>query len=135
LGATLAVAVAFVAVLALASGTGIAGGYKNNVSKHQYGPGGDQYKPSGDQYKPGGSQYGEYRGKKLVICHKGRRTLVISYRGWWAHKKHGATIGRCDRATYKQWKLRKLEKQIAALEALLARLKEKQAKLAAETGG
>ena len=130
-GATIAVAVAFVAVLALAS-TGIAGGFKDHKGPTQYGPGGDQYKPGSDQYKPGSDQYGGRHGNKLVICHKGRRTIVVSYRSWWAHKKHGATIGRCDRASYKEWKLRKLEKQIAALEAMLARLKEKQAKLAAE---
>jgi len=125
-GATLAVAVAFVAVLALASGTGIAGGYKDDASKHQYGPGGDQYKPGDDQYRDGKS------GRKLVICHKGRHTIVVSYRSWWGHKKHGAFLGRCDRDTWRQWKLHRLERQIDAVEALLARLKEKQARLAAE---
>lgn len=123
-GATIVVALAFVAVLALASGTGIAGGYKNDAAKHQYGPGEDQYKPGADQYR------GEH-GKKVVICHKGH-TIVISYRGWWGHKRHGSELGRCDRASYREWKLKRLEKHIAAVEALLARLKAKQAKLVAE---
>ncbi len=123
--ATTVVTVAFVAVLALASGTGIAGGF--NASKHQYGP--TEYGPGGDHNKPGADQYGGGHGKKLVICHKGRHTIVISYRGWWSHKRHGSYLGRCDRNKYM---LDKLQRQIETLEALLARLKEKQAKLVAE---
>jgi hypothetical protein len=119
-GAVLVAAVAFVAILALASGTGFAGGY--HPSKHQYGPGGDQYKPATDQY-------GGRHGKKLVICHKGRHTIVVSFNSWWAHKRHGSFLGRCDRAKFRAWKL---QRQIEALEALLARLKEKQARLAAQ---
>ena len=34
-------------------------------------------------------------GKKVTICHKGKRTIRISVRAWPAHKRHGDTVGTC----------------------------------------
>ena len=34
-------------------------------------------------------------GKKVTICHKGKRTIRISVRAWPAHKRHGDTEGAC----------------------------------------
>jgi hypothetical protein len=125
-GATIAVAMAFVLALALSS-TAIAGASHDHGSKDR--SGNAQYSPGGDQYKPGHDQYGGGTDKRLYICHKGRR-MMIPFHSWWTFKRHGWALGRCDSDALRQFKLRKLEKQIAALEALLARLKEKQAKLA-----
>ena len=39
---------------------------------------------------------GQYQyGKKVTICHKGKRTIRISVRAWPAHKRHGDTEGAC----------------------------------------
>jgi hypothetical protein len=38
-------------------------------------------------------------GKKVTICHKGKRTIRISTRAWPAHKRHGDTLGACAEAT------------------------------------
>lgn len=37
-------------------------------------------------------------GKKVTICHKGKRTIRISIRAWPAHKRHGDTQGACTLA-------------------------------------
>jgi hypothetical protein len=34
-------------------------------------------------------------GKKVTICHKGKKTIRISVRAWPAHKRHGDTLGAC----------------------------------------
>lgn len=34
-------------------------------------------------------------GKKVTICHKGKKTISISVRAWPAHKRHGDTEGAC----------------------------------------
>ena len=34
-------------------------------------------------------------GKKVTICHKGKKTIRISVRAWPAHKRHGDTEGAC----------------------------------------
>lgn len=72
------VAVAAVAVTAFASlgGVGLA---QNAIGLHQY-------------------QYG----KKVTICHKGKKTVSISVRAWPAHKRHGDSIGLCDRKAWKK---------------------------------
>ena len=36
-------------------------------------------------------------GKKVAICHKGKKTIVVSIRSWPAHKRHGDTKGPCPR--------------------------------------
>ncbi len=40
---------------------------------------------------PTQSQYG----KKITICHKGKKTIRISLRAWKAHRRHGDTLGTC----------------------------------------
>ena len=80
------VAVAAVAVTAFASlgGVGLA---QNAIGLHQY-------------------QYG----KKVTICHKGKKTVRISLHAWLAHKRHGDSIGLCDRRAWK--KHRRHEKHV-----------------------
>lgn len=34
-------------------------------------------------------------GKKVTICHKGKKTVSVSVRAWPAHKRHGDTEGAC----------------------------------------
>ena len=47
------------------------------------------------------SQYG----KKVVICHKGKRTVRIAKKAVRAHLAHGDTLGRCDKSQHKKgWK-------------------------------
>ncbi len=42
---------------------------------------------------------GQYQyGKKVTICHKGKRTIRISVRAWPAHKRHGDSVGTCEQA-------------------------------------
>ena len=42
---------------------------------------------------------GQYQyGKKVTICHKGKRTIRISVRAWPAHKRHGDLVGTCEQA-------------------------------------
>jgi hypothetical protein len=45
----------------------------------------------------GGPGKGQY-GKKVTICHKGKKTIRVSKAAVRKHLKHGDTIGRCDRA-------------------------------------
>ena len=80
------VAVAAVAVTAFASlgGVGLA---QNAIGLHQY-------------------QYG----KKVTICHKGKKPVRISLHAWLAHKRHGDVMGLCDRRPWK--KHRKHEKHV-----------------------
>src|SRR6478736_4823716 len=40
-------------------------------------------------------------GKKVTICHKGKKTISISTRAWPAHKRHGDTVGTCAEAKKK----------------------------------
>ena len=41
-------------------------------------------------------------GKKVTICHKGKKTIRISVRAWPAHKRHGDTEGLCVRTAEKK---------------------------------
>lgn len=78
--ARIATWVAIVAVAATAfvsfGGVGLA---QNVIGLHQY-------------------QYG----KKVTVCHKGRKTIQVSLRGWLHHKRHGDRLGAC-----KKWKWKK----------------------------
>lgn len=40
-------------------------------------------------------------GKKVTVCHKGKKTVSISVRAWPAHKRHGDTEGACVGTTEK----------------------------------
>ena len=40
--------------------------------------------------------YRVHNGKiKLVICHKKKKTLTVSLRAWFGHRRHGDTLGAC----------------------------------------
>src|SRR3972149_6077488 len=41
-------------------------------------------------------------GKKVTICHKGKKTVRVSVRAWPAHKRHGDTEGLCVRTAEKK---------------------------------
>ena len=41
-------------------------------------------------------------GKKVTICHKGKKTVRVSVRAWPAHKRHGDTEGLCIRTAEKK---------------------------------
>jgi hypothetical protein len=49
------------------------------------------------QSAPSDGQYG----KKVTICHKGKKTITISKNAWPAHKRHGDTLGTCQSAAAK----------------------------------
>lgn len=44
------------------------------------------------QYDPAGHQYGK---QKVVICHKGKKTITVGKPAAKAHLRHGDTLGRC----------------------------------------
>jgi hypothetical protein len=46
------------------------------------------------------SAQGAY-GKKVTICHKGKKTISISKSAWPAHQRHGDTLGTCASAAAK----------------------------------
>ncbi len=73
IAAALAVAVGMLMAFAALGGVGLA---QTGVSAGQY-------------------QYGK---KKVTICHKGKKTIRVSKAAYKAHKRHGDTLGRCDRA-------------------------------------
>jgi hypothetical protein len=52
---------------------------------------------------------GQY-GKKVEVCHKGKRTLRVSRYAWPAHKRHGDSQGTCAELKAKKHKLKKLKK-------------------------
>ncbi len=49
------------------------------------------------QSAPSDGQYG----KKVTICHKGKKTITVSKSAWPAHKRHGDTLGSCQSAAAK----------------------------------
>ena len=74
MSAAAVVVVATVFAFAAMGGVGMAGGV---ASLSQYG-------------------YGQYgHGKKVTICHKGKRTIRVSVNAWPAHKRHGDVEGAC----------------------------------------
>jgi hypothetical protein len=48
------------------------------------------------QTSGGGPGKGQY-GKKVMICHKGKKTIRVSKAALSKHLRHGDTEGRCDR--------------------------------------
>ena len=74
LAAAAVVVVATVFAFTAMGGVGMAGGV---ASLSQYG-------------------YGQYgHGKKVTICHKGKRTIRVSVNAWPAHQRHGDVEGAC----------------------------------------
>lgn len=56
---------------------------------------------------------GQY-GKKVEVCHKGKKTLKVSVNAWPAHKRHGDAAGTCAELRAKKLKAKlkaKAEKQ------------------------
>jgi hypothetical protein len=51
---------------------------------------------------------GQY-GKKVQVCHKGKKTLKVSVNAWPAHKRHGDAAGTCTELRAKKLKARKLK--------------------------
>jgi hypothetical protein len=52
------------------------------------------------QTSGGGPGKGQY-GKKVTLCHKGKKTIRVSKHAVRKHLRHGDTLGRCDRAAKK----------------------------------
>ena len=49
-------------------------------------------------------EYGGQYGKKVAVCHKGKKTLSVSVNAWPAHKAHGDVQGTCAQARAKKGK-------------------------------
>jgi len=80
---------------------------------------------SADQY-----QYG----KKVTICHKGKKTISIAKAAWPAHQRHGDTLGTCASAAAKAAKAKKA-KAAKAAKAKAEAAKAKAAEKKPEQGG
>ena len=76
------------------------------------------------------SAQGPY-GKKVTICHKGKKTISIGKAAWPAHQRHGDTLGTCASAAAKAAKAKKAK---AAKAAKIKAAKAKAAKAKAEAG-
>ena len=76
---------------------------------------------------------GQY-GKKVAVCHKGRRTIRISVNAWPAHKRHGDALGTCAELRVEKLKT-KLKLQKLKLQKLKAqKLKAQKLKAAGKHG-
>jgi len=53
-------------------------------------------------------------GKKVTVCHKGKKTISISKSAWPAHQRHGDTLGSCASAAAKAAKAKKAKAAKAA---------------------
>lgn len=72
-------------------------------------------------------------GKKVTICHKGKKTISISKSAWPAHQRHGDTLGSCSSAAAKKAKAAKIKAaKIKAAKIKAAKAKAEKAKAAAE---
>ena len=80
---------------------------------------------------PGAGQYG----KKVTICHKGKKTISISKSAWPAHERHGDTLGTCAAAKAKKAKAAKAKAaKAAAAKAKAAAAKAEKAKAKEQSG-
>ncbi len=68
-------------------------------------------------------------GKKVTICHKGKKTITISKSALPAHQRHGDTLGSCSSAAAKAAKAKKA-KAAKAAKAKAAKVKAAKAKAA-----
>ena len=59
------------------------------------------------------SAQGAY-GKKVTVCHKGKKTISIAKSAWPAHQRHGDTLGTCSSAAAKAAKAKKAKAAKAA---------------------
>ncbi len=53
-------------------------------------------------------------GKKVTVCHKGKKTISIGKSAWPAHQRHGDTLGSCSSAAAKAAKAKKAKAAKAA---------------------
>jgi hypothetical protein len=64
---------------------------------------------------------GQY-GKKVEVCHKGKKTLKVSVHAWPAHKRHGDAAGTCAELKAKKLKAKQLKaEKLAAKQAKQAK--------------
>ena len=63
-------------------------------------------------------------GKKVTICHKGKKTISIGKSAWPAHQRHGDTPGTCASAAAKAKKAKAAK---AKAEAAKAKAEQKKA--------
>jgi len=77
------------------------------------------------------SAQGAY-GKKVTVCHKGKKTISIAKSAWPAHQRHGDTLGTCSSAAAKAAKAKKAKAakaaKIKAAKADAAKAKAEKAK-------
>jgi len=66
-------------------------------------------------------------GKKVTICHKGKKTISIGKSAWAAHQRHGDTLGTCASAAAKAKKAKAAKAAKAKAEAAKAKAEEKKA--------
>jgi hypothetical protein len=68
-------------------------------------------------------------GKKVTICHKGKKTISIGKSAWAAHQRHGDTLGTCASAAAKAKKAKaaKIKAAKAKAKAEKAKAEEKKA--------
>jgi hypothetical protein len=59
-------------------------------------------------------EYGGQYGKKVAVCHKGKKTLSVSVNAWPAHRAHGDVLGTCAQARAKKGKGPKAAKSATA---------------------
>lgn len=70
---------------------------------------------------PGGSQYG----KKVKMCHKGKKTITVSRHAVPAHLRHGDTLGSCASAAAHKGKSHKAKDHQAHVAKSAAKAKAK----------
>ena len=77
------------------------------------------------------SAQGAY-GKKVTVCHKGKKMISIAKSAWPAHQRHGDTLGTCSSAAAKAAKAKKAKAakaaKIKAAKAEAAKAKAEKAK-------
>lgn len=66
-------------------------------------------------------------GKKVTVCHKGKKTISISKSAWPAHQRHGDTLGSCSSAAAKAKKAKAAKAKAAKIKAAKAKAEKAKA--------